>query len=254
MQIQPINIQDYNNAKLSFGHWKREVFTLGGLKHRNDTTFFRDGVFWKNIVNYLDKYYKDIPKINVYCFGCSDGSEPFTFVMSALTNLKEKSQKFLPVKASDYDFRAIDKVISNNFTMTKGEKIYITAFTDGQFKRFFHAPYGEPKGDFSMPVFARPELYDNVNFEIKNFLSDYNEIEPKNSVVFARNFWPYLKNSKERESFLKKLYEHLGEKSHLIIGEFDNRGTLGKIEKEILAAGFQKTPMQFTYVKIKKVL
>ena len=84
---------------------------------------------------------------------------------------------------------------------------------------------------------------------VKDLLKDFTEINPDNSVVLARNFWPYVHGYKERQSFFNKLYNHLGKDSMLIIGDYDMRGTDNSIERQLLNAGFQKADMPYVYIK-----
>ena len=58
--IQTSNFQDKTKfKKVSFNAWEREVFKvpkdsfIKELKHRNDTSFFRDGGFWKILIYHL---------------------------------------------------------------------------------------------------------------------------------------------------------------------------------------------------------
>ena len=51
-------------------------------------------------------------------------------------------------------------------------------------------------------------------------LEDCVNIEPHNSVVFVRNFWPYLSGKKQLE-LAQKLYSQLLSNSTVVIGKFD---------------------------------
>lgn len=251
MQVYPINYS-YYNTQPTFQRWKREVFVpKKGLSHRNDTCFFREENFFPTLTKLLSEKFKNVPKVNVYSYGCSDGSEPFTFAMRMLTMKDELNpQKFLPIIARDIDPVAIQKAINNDYKIIKDEKEYIDHFTHGQYSRFFYEPYGEPtEGGEGTQVFVRNELYDSVNFGVGDIFQDYKKINPKNTVLMAMNFWPYIDSYVTRMKFFKDLYKHFESGSFLVTGEFDHRGTDYKVGNEILDAGFKTTPITYVYVK-----
>ena len=120
MNIQNISLN--NHKKISFGHWNRTVYrnTVSGFQevvHRNDTSFFRylknaqDGNsknYWDSLVQYIGQKYANTPKVNVYNYACSDGSEPLSLLASLMTNFSENfCKKFGIIQARDYDKEAI---------------------------------------------------------------------------------------------------------------------------------------------------
>ena len=76
-------------------------------------------------------------------------------------------------------------------------------------------------------------------------------IEPENSVVFVRNFWPYLKDDNARIGLLNKLYNQLAPGSLMIIGNFDRVGTDYAINEMIEKVGFRPTSVEYVYEKIE---
>ncbi|MBE7710656.1 MAG: hypothetical protein E7Z92_00805 [Cyanobacteria bacterium SIG31] len=250
MQVHSIN-KGYN-SKPNFKSWSREVTTrsfLGDkiIKHRNDSWFFRDAEFWPIFTEYLVERFKNVPKVNVYSYGCSDGSEPFSFVMRMLSAHPKESSKFLPVIAKDYDKEAINKVEKREYYTIKGlEKNDIDFCTNKSFNRFFNIIDSGPAMSFA---FAKDELYDNVQFSVADIRSDYKKIEPNNSVVFVRNFWPYIENWSDRQKLLKKLGDQLGENSFLVIGFFDRKATCWTIDNQVIEAGFKRTLVDFVFEK-----
>ena len=249
MQIQSVN--NYN-VRPSFGYWRRETVVKGGI-FRNDTSFFREQNFFPMLTKFFSEKFKDVSKVNVYSYGCSDGSEPFTFAMRMLTMKNEKEpKKFFPIIARDIDSVAIQKAINNDYKLIKKEKECIEHFTHNQYDRFFYRPYGEPQENKEgVPVFVRSELYDNVDFGVGNIFNDYKKIKPKNTILMAMNFWPYIDFSK-RKVFFKELYNHLDSGSYLVTGEFDHRGiawNLRDFSLELTDAGFKTTSLRYVYVK-----
>ena len=250
MQIQRINY----NTQPTFGLWRRNVIVPSkGIVNRNDTRFFRDDFFFHDLTRLLSEKFKDVSKVNVYCYGCSDGSEPFSFAMSMLTSQEEKNpQKFLPIVAKDIDPVAIEKIVNNNYEISNDERSDIKFYTYGQYKRFFIAPYDDSKTRGLTPVFVKDELYDSVDFGLGDIFEDYKGINPKNTVVMARNFWPYVEDHRKVEKFLKDLYNHLESGSFFVTGEYDHLGIaykLGDFKRDITRAGFKPTYLKYVYVK-----
>ena len=104
-------------------------------------------------------------------------------------------------------------------------------------------------------VAIKKELYDFVDFDVADILTDYKNILPDNTVVFARNFWPYLTRDiawSVQKNLLNNLYQQLGKNSYLVIGEFDNYDSKGEIKRMIKKAGFVKTSIENVYKKVSE--
>ena len=243
MYIQPIQTNKYKTNNITFNKWRREVLVEHSKKiqHRNDTWFFRDSEFWAKLNHYLVQKYKDTPKVNVYCYGCSDGSEPLTFLMQMLSIHKDDAYKFLPIIAKDYDPVAINKACTNNqYSLIKNEIEDIDYYTDGNFKTLFEQT---DNGYYTI----KSEIKNNIKFSVKNLLNDYKNIEPKNSVILARNFWPYIDLKSDRQKLLNNLAKHIDKTSMLVIGDYDIFGTGGEFEYQLSKAGFMRTKSKYIY-------
>ena len=255
MQINPIlNTENYNTRRSpSFGVWNREVYRSAEgkvfnieLAHRNTTYLFRNKNFWKPFVTYMATVFKDIPHINVYDFGCSDGSEAYTLIMSLFSHLKKEiAEKFLPIIAKDYDSYAIDTAKKGRIAISCPEECNINDCTCHRFNDFFEEI---PDVVYSKEPLYSPKniLKDNVTFEIGNICEDYKNIIPDNSIVFARNFWPYLEE-KEKLDLIKNLHNTLGENSYLVIGKFDIENC--SLNKCIESFGFKPVLSDYVFKK-----
>lgn len=256
MQVYSINNINHNSPP-TFKSWEREILSRrnGKVINRNNTYFFREKDLFSKLTKMLSDKYKDVSKVNVYCFGCSDGSEPFTFAMGTLSNEDELNpKKFFPIIARDIDPVAIKKAKNNDYKIYYSEKWAINKYTNGMFDKFIYSPLKIPNDDNSLTqVFIRKELYDCVDFAVGDIFEDYKKIEPKNSVVLARNFWPYVEGYHKRGQLIKNLYQHLDYGSYFVIGEFDQRGVGYKLEgdfcTEIQRAGFKATDIKYVFVK-----
>ena len=251
-----VNNNSYSDKKPVFREWKRDVYRktqdLYGqeLKHRNNTLFFRDGWYWSNLVDFLVNKYKNVEKVNVYNYGCSDGSEPYTFIMSLITKLGEQNiQKFFPILARDYDAVAIEKAKSNKYQLNEYEVSKILEFTSYKFGEFFDTDKTCKNGR-CLNVSPKKVLTSKVDFKVASILNDYKRIKPENSVVFARNFWPYLKEDVVK--LVNRLSSQMKENSTLVIGKFDLEGCdWNNIDLEMLLIrnGFKSSNVDLVFQK-----
>lgn len=271
MRINNIQNSSLNVTNINFKGFQRTITKPNkGLLYRNDTWFFRNEGFWNDLTTFLKEKYKHIPKVNVYNYGCSDGSEPLSFVMKILAyNDKDLEKKFLPITAKDIDEFVIKKAKSKDyFFLKQEERDKINLFTNGQFKKFFSEIDTTLNGCFA---YANPNLYNHINFSVADIKKDFKNIKPENSIVFVRNFWPYIKperriintikktlnknsdeiteNRKARLEILKNLFSHLEKNSLIIIGDFDEK-QIYNFEQEIQDAGFKKTTLKYVFEKV----
>ncbi len=258
MRIQSGTIIPNYNSQPTFKSWSRDVISINkktftkDIVHRNDTSFFRDGKFWAQFMSFLVDRFKNVPKVNIYSYGCSDCSEVFSFIMHLLSQYdKDVINKFLPVVAKDYDEVAIDKIRRNDYHMSLAEKEVINSNTSNSYDRFVKEKEGKKDEYGEFPVELKEELFKHVKYSKADIFSDYKSIKPQNSVVFVRNFWPYIKSSYARQNLLNKLYEHLDYGSMIVIGDYDKTATDWSIVNQITKAGFRSTDMPYVYQKIK---
>ena len=231
MRISNIIPQYQSNRQKTpiFNAWNREVFQVYGtgenaikeVIRRNDTSIYRTPEMWKFLTNLIGTKYKDTSKVNVYNYGCSNGSEAYTFLIELLSKFDKKfADKFLPIRAMDCDPVAIKKAKSKILPINLGEQCRINENSNYKFSDFFENTgiYNEEEGTFNYR--AKPILTDKVIIEEGNVLDDIKNINPENSIVFVRNFWPYL-NGREREQLVKGLQNQLKKNCTIVIGDFD---------------------------------
>ena len=245
MRILPI--QQYNYQKPTFTSWEREVHDKNGnLLYRNNTSMFRSDIEWNLFSHFVEKKFENVDKVNVYDFGCSDGSEAYTFLISLLDFCNSgTAKKFVPIKAYDIDKEAIRRAKKEGICLTMNERYAINWDKRFGVKAFFD------KGKDGM---YKPNavLSKNVIFKKGDIKKDYKKIKPENSIVFARNFWPYL-DYVECKELVKNLGEKMGDNSLLVIGNFDVAGYEAKycedFETILSKAGFKKTLVKYVYEK-----
>lgn len=241
MRINPINY-GYN---ISYGANIRSVHDRhGNLKYRTNTCFLRTDLDWDKFTKFTEKHFRKANKVNVYNFACSDGEETFTLAYKFLVNLKEDSNKYFPIHASDIDEQNIQKAKSGlPFQINSLESRRIAA-QENDFRKFFSILYkdGEPAS-----ILPSENLRKRVTFEQCDALAGIKKIKTDNNIVLVRNFLPYLSYTK-RTKILDKLQEVLKPGDLVVFGGFDDEELFIKyITQE---RGFVPTEVNHVYKKV----
>ena len=253
MQINAI--KEYESCKnLKFGNWSRVVYKdietiertwnkdfvkLDIIQHRNDTEFFRNGAEIPYMLDRVVKAFKHKKHVNVYCYGCSDGSEPYTMVMYLYAKYGEKiADKFMPIIAKDYDLSAILKARSGVFEIDKEEYKNIQNFTKFNFKKFFNtiSPQMMDNEESRIIAKANPKYYSKIKYGVGNILQDYKNIDGKTTLLTTRNFLPYL-HEHSRIELAPKIASILRNGSFWNIGTYD-KFNCPDIIRGMLSSGF----------------
>lgn len=187
------------------------------IKHKNTSYFYRDDLNWHMLREYLVNKYKETDKVNLYCYACSDGSEPYTIAMELDSFLGETGKKFFPIIAKDYDSYIINRAKSGYIDLDCFEAERIQNNINLSLNKYLK------KSDKKIPQFENPYtvspiLSSLVKFDIANIKEDVKNIEPNNSIIFIRNVWPYINNGK---NLAEKLCRHMGKNCTIVIGNFD---------------------------------
>ena len=148
-------------AKPAFTSWKRDVLNKDNeIVNRNDTMLYRGDLDWNSFVKFSNKKYRDVDKVNVYDYACSDGSEAYTFLISMFNNIPIKdTKKFLPVLAYDIDNNAIKKAKSGELSISEEEKLRFAINSNYDLETFFD------KNRYFNLYFPKTILSKNVEFD-----------------------------------------------------------------------------------------
>ena len=250
MKINPIssyNISNRANIRVVYD-------SHGGIKYKTNTCFFRKDLDWDKFVKYAEKHFKKVDKVNVYNFACSDGEETFTLAYKLLENLKEKSNKFFPISASDIDKQNILVAKSGlPYKIISLEKQQIVD-QKKEFRNFFRVSYKESEPISVMPL---DNIRKKVTFEEADALAKIRKIKTENNIVLVRNFLPYVSYSK-RAKILDMLQNVLKPDDLVVFGEFDTEVLFMKYitqERDFIPTGieyvYKKANNNWLY-KIKK--
>lgn len=194
------------------------------IKNSNKTLFFRNDMYqstdrhWRGFAKFLDAYFGESQKVNVYDFACSDGSEAYSLAISLIEEMGEyEAKKFFPIKAMDADPFIIKKASSGKIRCDEDDIKAINKNTNGKFDKYFKIL---SKSSTGYTLEARDILKNAVTFERKNIKDGMDEIEPSDSLILCRNMWPYLDRKTMRDTIFK-MHKRLDDKSLIVIGDFD---------------------------------
>lgn len=235
----------------------REVYNeLGKLTHRNDTSLFRSDLGdWNKFAEYIGNKFKNCDKANIYSLSCSAGDEVYSLAMKLIDKYGEKeAEKFFPIIATDYDHNII-KMAKNGYLPMFAEDVdMINRQTKGKFDEYFKELDEVPQivdnigmemfADYDFIVKVKDKLRNKIKFNVADATKECKLVEPDNSIVMARNFWPYLKDENSRISLAENLYKRLGKNSAVVIGKFDDTSN-AFASKNLTDSGFICNPENY---------
>ncbi len=200
----------------------------GKMLYRNTTNFFRDDLDWKQLGNFIKNKYKDTNKVNIYCYGCSDGSEPLSIAMLIRELFPNQNNKFFPIIAKDIDSTMIYLAKTGQTEVDCTDYEMINKVTNNKFDKYIKAPKSL-LGFNPIPAKINPELLKDIEFSVADIKEDLHTINPQNSIVFCRNFWPYITPETEQIRLVNELSSRLKDNSTVIIGGFDKWANLNNL-------------------------
>ena len=217
-----------------FNGYKRAVYDdNGNLLYRNDTQFFRFDLDWDLFGCYLKNKYKRADKVNVFCYGCSNGAEPMSLAMLLKEQYPKTCDKYFPIEAKDIDSEIISIAKSQTKSIPHEDYSAIEKFTKSKFDKYFHK-----LDDATGAVYEIDNsLSSCINYSIADINKDIMKVPSKNSVVFCRNIWPYLKNNSDCAALARLMANTLKENCTVVVGDFDKAANVGEY---LMQAGFRK--------------
>ncbi len=219
MYVSPISNNKYN---YSFQANRRIINNESGkLLYRTTTYFFRHDIDWRRLSKVLFYKYKDISKVNVFCHACSNGMEPYSFVIQMLEQNTKDARKFFPVIAKDLDAKNIEMAQKGFLNIDESDFYEIKCHTRGYCTPYFDLMKSQD-GNYFMTLKPKKYLNEKVHFEQGDILEDIDKMPKSNTILFCRNFWPYL-DIKKQELLAQKLGNHFDSSSLVIIGDFDEK-------------------------------
>ena len=228
-----LTINQYKQNNLNFTAYTHDITNKAGkVVNRGTTTLLRHDLDFDKLVLFLAEKYQDVKKVNVINHACSNGAETYSFI-AILLHLFGKTKipkKFTPVIAKDKVQEHIDKATEGKFEIGSVESAYINYFFP---QRAYRNYFKQNRKNLEKSILTIKERIKKMAiFERGNILKDVQKIDFHNTVLFARNFWPYLK-PKDRVRLAQILSERMDSTSTLIIGNFDkNKANVNKLLEE----------------------
>lgn len=235
MHITPVLTLNYNSGPAFHSNTRVVRDMQGKILYRNTTNFFRDDLDWKKFLDFIKEKYKNTPKVNVICHACSDGSEPMSLVMLLREHLPEEYKKFIPVLAKDIDKTVIYRAQEDYVTLFYPDVRLIDRFTNGKYNKYF-SPYKAIFDDNTLQVIVNKDLKKDIKFSVADIKDDIASMPSENTIVFCRNFWPYILPENNRKKLAEQLAQKLKTNCIVVIGNFDR--SVG-VERFLQSAGFK---------------
>src|SRR5574344_1445895 len=272
MKINPIFANNFNYNKKSpviFASTREHTVKYGIAVNCNYTNIFRSDIDWDKFVDYLDTKYKNVNKANIYCYACSDGSEPYSLAIKLIDKLgMEKAQKFFPIQARDIDNKQIDIAKQGVLYLYSGD---IKSIDDNLSNLKFNQIFRQNKNMYSsiqrnilfVPCDINPEIKKCVEFSQGDITKDIQDLDLNNSTLIFRNAWTYL--SLERQEELAKTISNKLEKSSCVLignsdilksnaSEYLSKTRLKPIDKGVYVGGETDYPSNTIGLPRKKTI
>ena len=245
MKISPILLnQPYNVNHKANCRWVCD--NTGKQLYKTTTYYFREDLDWQNLILYMCQKYKNVPKVNFINHACSNGMEPFSFLISLMLYAPENVKKFTPIIAKDINPENILMAKSGECGASSDDFLRIHKMTNGRYKDFFKIKRdSNTDGMFTMS--PKEILTDKIVFDEGDIFKDIETMQPDNTFLCCRNFWAYLPFEKRQELALK-LSRQLNPSSTVLIGYHDM--SEGKADLLLEAYGFSRCPTGTPYVNL----
>jgi len=211
----------------------------GKLLWRNTTNFFREDLPWKEMVEYFALKYANVNKVRVLCYGCSDGSEPISLAMLLLDKLGKNADKFFPIMAMDIDEDIIKKASSGRINVDCKDKVMMNNILYNDASNYLELPNFKTMA-YGSNVKVKDCIKDVIHYSVADIRDEVHTIPHENTIVFARNFWPYLGSGHEVGNLARNLRTQLQKNCTLVVGDFD---TFAGIQSSLILAEFETSPL-----------
>lgn len=234
---------NYRKQQPSFKSNENEFFNNAGkIVNKTVTYMFRNDMEWDDFVKLLRYKYRNIDKINITNYACSDGSEPYTLALSILEQTPEISKKVFPIIAKDKFQHVLDFAQSGICNIYQSDLYAINYFTKNKFNTYFQAVRATIKDCF-MGVRPKAPLQNKVIFQQADILEDLKNLPDENNVILCRNFWVYLGQEKYHR-LAEMLYQKTKNNGLIAIGSLENGHGIPQILRQ---HGFKETNVENVY-------
>ena len=216
-----INFKTSNIEKktLSFGStyasYKSEEY---GRLVGNITEMFRDDLNWEALADHISKDEK--PK-KIYCYACSDGSEPYSIAMALITKLGyDKAKKYFPIIARDIDENVIASAQKGIIEFNRYD---LKRMKDNNVKPldFFDYRYSYYKKPCKMGIYkVKEDLKKCVDFKVGDIIKDSKTMNFEDAVILFRNVWLYIPEVLQQK-LVSTFNQSFKDSTSIVVGAID---------------------------------
>lgn len=218
-----------NMNQIYFASTRRRI---PGTSYTNYTQFFREDVNWSDYAEIFINKFKKNKKVNLYCYGCSDGSEAFSLAMILIEKLGDHAKKFFPIVAADKDTTFLAEAANGTVKVNEDDISQFKRYLGDNYRKFIsHDDKFIPIESEMNYCFANAKVNDDVKnsiiFKKGNIIEDISDFKKNNSIIMFRNSFFHLYKP-EREKVISTFKSQFDKKSMLILGEYDIIEGLGE--------------------------
>lgn len=226
--IKPISFNRTFNrhANISFGtsYDNLEKNKLG-YNCANYTCMYREDINWDLLSDYI---IKDGNPKKIYCYACSDGSEPYSLAIALIEKLRYKeAQRYFSIIARDIDEGTITKAKKGYLKLEKKDFPRIRRFCEpDKYFKFIRCIRSTP---FLNGIYkVKKELFNCIDFETGDISKDSEFLNYENSLILLRNVFMYMPYD-VKEKITNNFMNNFRESTALVTGTLDKIPCLQRI-------------------------
>ena len=192
-----------------------ELITMIDSISTNLTSFFREESHFRKLSSLVPIILRDvngtgrIPKINIWCAGCSSGEEAYSIAMTVKESLDRPTD--LRIWATDISTRVLKTAAAGIYPEDRIKKIPIEWA-----KKYFAVGQGAWKGHYRVKDILRNSIeFARFNLMDPPPLTDFFD------VIFCRNVMIYF-NKRTQSELIGRFFSRLREGGHLFVGHSES--------------------------------
>lgn len=206
-----------------FGNTMKQVIKNGEVVNRHYTRIFRDGKdFWQDVVEKIETRYPD-GDVNLTCYGCSDNSEPATFVISMYEWAKKLMASLKPMRALDIEPDIIRQARTGICNIHEEDlEIILRKILRREEQDYFNVVERTDR-DYDIGLQFTSKVMDKIRFGVADIFKDADKLNAgEKNGIFCRNFWNYIPREKQGQ-LAEKLHDKTKNNGFIVIGDYDIR-------------------------------
>ena len=241
MKINPVSTSHINNRQNTSFKSTAELYK--GCYECYNTS----GFFWRfdirSTIQYLERFYKNTPLVNIISHACAEGQQTFSIKFLLMSMLGKQVDKY-KIYGRDFDAQNILAAKNGVYTISSDEMARMEQECGLDLYKYITILYEDSNG---ICIKVKDYIRDQIQFKQADILKD-DDIPADNTFLLTDNMWPYLPSNKQ--TFLaEKLADTLSPSSHIKLGEFDISNNIHHLLRN---KGFEHTEVFEIMKKPKK--